>query len=65
MLMYTNLIRDPRAPLHVPSHVLAALPPYLRIVEREQKREELKAGTYKVRGTTIKVMVRETYYRNQ
>jgi hypothetical protein len=42
MLTHMSLMRDPRAPVHVPDDVLAALPPDPKIVDLERKREELK-----------------------
>jgi hypothetical protein len=48
MLTHMSLIRDPRAPVHVPDNVLIVLPPDLDIVALEQRREELKARAYKI-----------------
>jgi len=39
MLTHMSLIRDPRAPIHVPDDVLAALPPDPDITALEQERE--------------------------
>lgn len=58
MLTHMSLMRDPRAPIHVPDDVLAALPPDPNITSLEQKREELKAGVYRVRGTDVETEVR-------
>ena len=51
-------MRDPRAPVHVPDDVLAALPPDPDIAALEQEREQLKAGAYRIRGTDIEAEVR-------
>ena len=48
-------MRDPRAPVHVPNDVLAALPPDPRIVE--QQRAQLKAGAYRIQGTEVEAEV--------
>jgi hypothetical protein len=58
MLTHMSLMRDPRAPVHVPDDVLAALPPDPDIVALEQRREELKAGAYRIQGTGIEAEVR-------
>ncbi|TVY12529.1 hypothetical protein LARI1_G009432 [Lachnellula arida] len=58
MLTYMSLMRDPRAPVHVPDDVLAALPPDPDITAFEQQREQLKAGTYRVQGTGVEAEVR-------
>ncbi|KFY81072.1 hypothetical protein V499_00145 [Pseudogymnoascus sp. VKM F-103] len=49
---------DPRAPVHVPDDCLDALPPDPALTELEQKREQLKAGTYRIQGTSIEAEVR-------
>ena len=41
-------MRDPRAPIHVPDDVLAALPPDPDIIALELEREKLKTNIYKV-----------------
>ncbi len=51
-------MRDPRALVHVPDNVLAALPPDPDIVALEQEREQLKAGAFRIQGTEIKAEVR-------
>ncbi len=48
MLTHMRLVRDPRAPVHVPDNVLAALLLDPDIVALEQRREELKAGAYRI-----------------
>jgi hypothetical protein len=53
MLTHMSLIQDPRAPIHVPNDVLAALPPDLDITALEQEREKLKAGAYRIQGTDV------------
>jgi hypothetical protein len=58
MLTHMSLMRDPRAPVDVPDDVLAALPPDPAIVELEQRREQLKAGAYRIRGTEVEAEVR-------
>lgn len=58
MLTHMSLMRDPRAPVHVPDDVLAALPPDPDIMALEQKREKLKAGAYRIQGTDIEPEVR-------
>lgn len=58
MLTHMSLMRDPRAPVHVPDDVLAALPPDPDITALEQQREQLKAGAYRVQGTDVKAEVR-------
>jgi hypothetical protein len=58
MLTHMSLTRDPRAPVHVPDDVLAALPPDPDIVALEQQREELKAGVYRIQGTEVEAEVR-------
>ncbi|KFZ11199.1 hypothetical protein V501_04872 [Pseudogymnoascus sp. VKM F-4519 (FW-2642)] len=54
MLTHMSLMCDPRAPVHVPDEVLAALPPNPIITALEQEREQLKAGAYRIQGTSIK-----------
>jgi hypothetical protein len=49
---------DPRAPVHVPDDYLDALPPDPAITALEQEREQLKAGTYRIQGTSIEAEVR-------
>jgi hypothetical protein len=51
-------MRDPRAPIHVPDDVLAALPRDPDITALEQEREQLKAGAYRVQGTDVEAEVR-------
>jgi hypothetical protein len=58
MLTHMSLMRDPRAPVHVPDDVLAALPPDPDITALEQQREQLKAGAYRVQGTRVEAEVR-------
>ena len=58
MLTHMSLMRDPRAPIHVPDDVLAALPPDPSIVDLEQQRAQLKAGAYRIRGTEVEAEVR-------
>ncbi|KAG4427387.1 hypothetical protein IFR05_017130 [Cadophora sp. M221] len=58
MLTHMSLMRDPRAPIHVPDDVLAALPPDPNITALEQEREKLKAGAYRVQGTDVEAEVR-------
>jgi hypothetical protein len=58
MLTHMSLIRDPRAPVHMPDDVLAALPLDPDIVALEQRREELKAGAYRIQGTGVEAEVR-------
>jgi Protein of unknown function (DUF3435) len=58
MLTHMSLMRDPRAPVHVPDDVLAALPPDPDIAALEQQREQLKAGAYRVQGTDVQAEVR-------
>jgi hypothetical protein len=58
MLTHMSLMRDPRAPMDVPDDVLAALPPDPEIVALKQRREELKAKAYRIRGTEIEAEVR-------
>ena len=41
---------DPRAPIFVPDEILRASPPDLEIVELGRQRDELKAGTYRIKG---------------
>lgn len=53
-----SLMRDPRAPVHVPDNVLIVLPPDPDIIALEQRREELKAGAYRIQGTGIEAEVR-------
>ena len=58
MLTHMSLMRDPRAPVHVPDDVLAALPPDPSIVDLEQQRAQLKAGAYRIQGTEFEAEVR-------
>ncbi|XMA20273.1 hypothetical protein WAI453_013064 [Rhynchosporium graminicola] len=58
MLTHMSLMRDPRAPVHVPDDVLVALPPDPRIVDLEQQRAQLKAGAYKIQGSEVEAEVR-------
>jgi hypothetical protein len=58
MLTHMSLMRDPRALVHVPDDVLAALPPDPTITALEQEREQLKAGAYRVQGTDVEAEVR-------
>ena len=58
MLTHMSLMRDPRAPVHVPDDVLAAFPPDPRIVDLEEQRAQLKAGAYRIQGTEVEVEVR-------
>ena len=58
MLTHMSLMRDPRAPVRVPDHVLAALPPDPRIVDLEQQRAQLKAGAYRIQGMEVGAEVR-------
>ena len=58
MLTHMSLMRDPRAPVHVPDDVLAALPPDPRIVDLEQQRAQLKARAYRIQGTEVEAEVR-------
>jgi hypothetical protein len=58
MLTHMSLMRDPRALIHIPDDVLAALPPDPDIVALEQEREQLKAGAYRIQGTEIETEVR-------
>lgn len=58
MLTHMSLMRDPRAPVHVPDDVLAALPADPDIAALEQHREALKAGAYRIQGTEIEAEVR-------
>jgi hypothetical protein len=58
ILTHMSLMRDPRAPVHVPDDVLAALPPDPDIVALEQQREGLKAGAYRIQGTGVEAEVR-------
>jgi hypothetical protein len=58
MLTHMSLMRDPRAPVHVPDDVLAALPPDPDITALKQQREQLKARAYRVQGTDVKAEVR-------
>ncbi|KAH6704125.1 hypothetical protein BKA61DRAFT_739939 [Leptodontidium sp. MPI-SDFR-AT-0119] len=58
MLTHMSLMRDPRAPIHVPDDVLAALPPDPSIVDLEQQRAQLKAGAYRIQGTEVEAAVR-------
>ena len=48
MLMHMSLMCDPRAPVHVPDEVLAALPPNPIITSLKQEREQLKARAYRI-----------------
>jgi Protein of unknown function (DUF3435) len=58
MLTHISLMRDPRAPVHVPDDILAALPPDPDITALEQQQEQLKAGAYRVQGTRVETEVR-------
>jgi hypothetical protein len=58
ILTHMSLMRDPRAPIHVPDGLLAAFPLDLKIVALEQQRAELKAGAFKVQGTDVEAEVR-------
>jgi Protein of unknown function (DUF3435) len=58
MLTHMSLTRDPRAPVHVPDDVSAALPPDPSIVALEQQRQQLKAGVYRIQGTDVEAEVR-------
>ncbi|OBT53129.1 hypothetical protein VE04_05757 [Pseudogymnoascus sp. 24MN13] len=58
MLTHMSLMCDPRAPVHVPEEVLDALPPDPDITALEQERVQLKAGAYRIRGTSIEAEVR-------
>jgi hypothetical protein len=58
MLTYISLMRDPRALIHVPDDVLAALPLDPIIVDLEQQRAQLKAGAYRIQGTEVEAEVR-------
>jgi hypothetical protein len=58
MLTHMSIMRDPRAPIHVPDDVLAALPPDPDITALEQEREKLKAGAYRIQGTDVQAEVR-------
>ncbi|KAH7364055.1 hypothetical protein BKA65DRAFT_603155 [Rhexocercosporidium sp. MPI-PUGE-AT-0058] len=58
MLTHMSLMRDPRAPVHVPDDVLAALPPDPSIVDLEEQRAQLKAGAYRIQGTEVEAEVR-------
>jgi hypothetical protein len=58
MLTHMSLMRDPRAPIHVPDDVLVALPPDPIIVDLEQQRVQLKAGAYRIQGTEVEAEVR-------
>lgn len=57
VLTHMSLMRDPRAPIHAPDDILAALPPDQEIVALEQERDRLKAGAYQVRGTDVEAEV--------
>jgi len=57
MLTHMSFMLDPRALVHVPDDVLAALPPDPEIVALEQHREELKAGAYRIQGTEVEAEV--------
>lgn len=48
ILTHISLMRDPRAPVHVPDDVLAALLPDQDIVALKKEREQLKARAYRV-----------------
>jgi len=50
---HMSLRRDPRAPIHVPDEVLEALPRDSEIEELERQREQLKAGTYRLKGREV------------
>jgi hypothetical protein len=57
MLTHMSLMCDPRALVHIPDEYLAALPPDPMITALEQEREQLKAGAYRIQGTSIKAEV--------
>jgi hypothetical protein len=57
MLTHMSLICDSRALVHVPKEVLAALPPNPVITALKQEREQLKAGAYRIQGTSIEAEV--------
>ncbi|KAF8846611.1 hypothetical protein BDZ45DRAFT_787526 [Acephala macrosclerotiorum] len=50
---HMSLMRDPRAPVHVPDDVLAALPSDPYIVDLEQQQAQLKAETYRIQRTEM------------
>ncbi|KFY20821.1 hypothetical protein V491_03397 [Pseudogymnoascus sp. VKM F-3775] len=58
MLTHMSLMCNPRAPVHIPEEYLAALPPDPVITALEQEREQLKAGAYRIKGTSIEAEVR-------
>jgi len=58
MLTHMSLMRDPRAPVHVPDDILAAFPPDPRIADLEEQRAQLKAGAYRIQGTEVEAEVR-------
>ncbi len=58
MLTHMSFMCNPRAPVHVPDEVLAALPPDPIITALEQEQEQLKAGAYRIQGTSIQAEVR-------
>lgn len=58
MLTHMSLMRDPRAPVHVPDDVLAALPPDPSIMALEEERAKLKAGAFRIQGTEVEPEVR-------
>jgi len=58
MLIHMSLMRDPRAPVHVPDDVFAALPPDPSIVDLEEQRAQVKAGAYRIQGTEVEAEVR-------
>lgn len=57
-LTHMGLTCDPRAPITPPKEVLKALPPNPKIVELEQRREQLKAETYQIQGKKVAKKVR-------
>jgi hypothetical protein len=59
MLTHMSLMRDPRAPVHVPDDVLAAFPPDHHITALEQQREQLKVGIYRIQGRDVEAEVRQ------
>ncbi|OAF56554.1 hypothetical protein VC83_07319 [Pseudogymnoascus destructans] len=63
MLMHMSLMCDPRAPVHIPDEVLAALPPDPIITALELEQEQLKAGAYRIWGTSIEAEERNDLVR--
>lgn len=49
---------DSRTPINPPEEVLQALPPDPEIVKLEQRREELKAGTHRIKRKDVEEEVR-------